>query len=187
MIIFNDGLGVDIAGRLLYSQGFPENLNGTDLTPAILSQLAPGTRIFLLGSTAEVLADALRSLSALFPHLNLCGSLHGFFQEDQNQPIADQIRKSAADLVLVGMGQPRQELWAVRHGVSTGATLLCIGAYLDFAAGRFSRAPAILRKLRLEWLFRLALEPRRLWRRYLVGNLTFLWHIILLRCRNLID
>lgn len=181
MTIFNDGVGVDIASRVLHSKRFPENLNGTDLTPAVLSRLPSGTRVFLLGSTPAVLTRALSALSLSFPHIAFCGSMHGFFQKEEGKLVAERISKSGAKLVLVGMGQPRQELWAVANCELTGANLLCVGAYLDFAAGRFPRAPSVTRKLRLEWLFRLSLEPRRLWRRYLLGNISFLLHIMRLR------
>jgi exopolysaccharide biosynthesis WecB/TagA/CpsF family protein len=83
--------------------------------------------------------------------------------------------------VLVGMGQPRQELWTFENAESTDATFLCIGAYLDFAAGIIPRAPAWIRSLRMEWAFRLANEPRRLAGRYLLGNATFLVYIAKLR------
>lgn len=185
--LFNDGVGVDIASRLLHAQPFPANLNGTDFTPALLARLQPGARVYLLGSTAEVAEAAMRSLATRFPQLVFCGLSHGFFDADQGEVVAKTIASAAPDLVLVGMGQPRQELWALTYGRSTGATLLCVGAYLDFAAGRFSRAPNLLRWLRLEWLYRLMLEPRRLWKRYLVGNPSFLLYVLKLRRRGNVD
>jgi len=187
MTLFNDGFGVDIASRILHAQPFRANLNGTDFTPAVLAHLPPGTRVYLLGSTAEVVEVALRSLASGFPQLVFCGCNHGYYAPEQVDLVADDIARAGPDLVLVGMGQPRQELWALRHGQATGATLLCVGAYLDFAAGRFKRAPILLRRLRLEWLFRLFLEPRRLWKRYLVGNVTFLLYVLRLRFRGNID
>ena len=187
MCLFNDGIGVELASRLLHAQPFPVNLNGTDFTPAVLGRLRPGTRVYLLGSTADVAASATRLLSDRFPQLVLCGHNHGFFAPEQESAVAEHIARLAPDLILVGMGQPRQEFWAVKHGPSTGATLLCVGAYLDFAAGRFTRAPAAMRQLRVEWLFRLFLEPRRLWKRYVIGNTTFLLHVLRLRVLGNVD
>jgi exopolysaccharide biosynthesis WecB/TagA/CpsF family protein len=181
MTLFNDGVGVSIASRVLHAQPFVENLNGTDLIPDLLCRLPPGTRIFLLGTRRDVLSAACEALSASFPQLEICGSHDGFFSPGQGKAIAAETGDLQAQLVLVGMGQPRQELWAVHHGISSGATLLCVGAYLDFAAGRFARAPALIRRMRLEWLFRLVLEPKRLWRRYLIGNAAFLCHVARLR------
>ena len=187
MTLFNDGFGLDIASRILHARSFPTNLNGTDFTPALLAHLQPGIRVYLLGSTDDVAETALRSLASRFPSLAFCGFSHGFFAADQGEEVAESIARAAPDLVLVGMGQPRQELWALKFGRATGATLLCVGAYLDFASGRFSRAPILIRRLRLEWAYRLLLEPRRLWKRYLVGNFSFLFYVLKLRLRGNVD
>src|SRR5690606_37113171 len=94
---------------------------------------------------------------------------------DDDAAVAADIRASGADLVLVGMGCPRQELFAARHlVVPGGVSALCVGGLLDFTAGEKPRAPALVRRLRLEWVYRLILEPRRMWRRYLVGNVVFM-------------
>src|SRR6185295_17459653 len=86
-----------------------------------------------------------------------------------------EIKASGADLLLVAMGNPAQEFWIERHLAATGCRLgIAVGALFDFLAERVSRAPMGLRRLRLEWLYRLALEPGRLWRRYLIGNPLFL-------------
>ena len=172
--VFNDGLGVDLASRLLYGAPFPDNLNGTDLTPALLSRLPEGTPVFLIGSEPGVAELAGHCLAQTFPGIRFVGSHHGFFAEADEPMITAQIRASGARLVLVGMGNPAQEFWAMRNTSEIAAPLLCIGAFLDFAAGRVSRAPGFVRKVRLEWVYRLLLEPRRLARRYLIGNVSFL-------------
>jgi exopolysaccharide biosynthesis WecB/TagA/CpsF family protein len=174
MRLLNDGIGVDLASRLLYGDGFPDNLNGTDLSPALLESLPPGTGIFLIGSPPGVAERAGAHLGERFPHIRIVGTQHGFFPAEEEPAIAARIAGSGAHLVLVGMGNPVQEQWAVRNAAHIAAPLLCIGAYLDFAAGIVSRAPGWVRKSRTEWLYRLAQEPRRLASRYLVGNLTFL-------------
>ena len=81
---------------------------------------------------------------------------------------------SGARLVLVGMGHPLQELWTARHQAYIRAPLLCVGAFFDFVAGKVPRAPGFMRSLRCEWIFRLAIEPRRLAKRYMVGIPAFL-------------
>ena len=89
--------------------------------------------------------------------------------------VAAAIRVAAPSVVFVGMGAPRQERWAARHLDDLGASVLwCVGALFEYFGGRRSRAPVWMRRFGLEWLYRLALEPARLWRRYLIGNLRFL-------------
>lgn len=176
--VFNDGFGLDIATRILGEPRFPDNLNGTDLTPALLDALPAGTPIFLLGSPAGVAEEARLALAARFPALRFVGTEHGWFTAEDEPRIAAKIRASGARLILVGMGQPRQEIWASRHRAGLECVLLCVGAYLDFAAGRFQRAPRWIQAARSEWIWRLALEPRRLAQRYLVGNALFVARMV---------
>lgn len=182
--VLNDGVGLDVAMRLLGQPAFADNLNGTDLTPALLAILPADTAVYLLGSPEGVAAEARVALSARFAHLRFVGAEHGWFGPEDEAAVAARIKASGAQLVIVGMGQPRQELWAVRHMESIGAVLLCAGAYLDFAAGRFPRAPGWVQSARLEWMFRLLQEPRRLAHRYLVGNAAFLLGVVTDRLRG---
>ena len=147
--LFNDGVGVDLASTILYGQRFPANLNGTDLTPRMLEGLPPGTRIFLLGSVPGVAMIAQQKLSTLHPTLRFVGAEDGFFSRDAEQELARKIVAAESQLVLIGMGQPRQELWAARNQDPIGAVLLCVGAFLDFTAGEVRRAPNWIRRLRL--------------------------------------
>jgi len=174
--VFNDGVGVDIASRLLHGSAFPANLNGTDLTPMILSALAarPQSTVFLVGSKAGVAVEAARAIEAQYPDLRVVGAHHGYFDDAEGAQLVAKIREAAPSLVLLGMGQPRQEIWAAATVERLETAILCVGAFLDFVSGTIPRAPIAIRKARLEWAFRLALEPRRLARRYLIGNLAFL-------------
>jgi len=177
MIIFNDGIGVDLASQLLYGSAFPDNLNGTDLTPRLLDRLPAGTPVYLIGSPPGVAEKAAAVLEGRHG-IRVVGSHHGFFAAEEEEGIAASIVASGARLVLVGMGNPRQEVWAARHVRTIRVPILCIGAFLDFSAGRVSRAPAMVRNLRLEWIYRLMLEPRRMARRYLTGNMAFLFAVL---------
>ena len=173
-LVLNDGVGLDLARKALYGAPFPDNLNGTDLTTAVM-EAAPGPlRIFLLGSPPGVAERAVAVLRERFPHHSFVGARHGFFDPAEGWDIALAIAETGADLVLLGTGQPRQEKWAAEHGAATGAMVMCIGAYLDFTAGVVRRAPQWVQRARLEWLVRLAQEPRRLGGRYLIGNGRFL-------------
>lgn len=173
-VVFNDGVGLDIAGRWLHGQPFPENLNGTDLTGRVLAALErTGARVFLLGSPPGVADAAARVIAERFPGLVIAGVRHGFF--DLHDPeVAEQVAAARPDVVLVGMGQPRQEYWAAANRERLGCVQLCVGAYLDFVSGTMPRAPALVRRARMEWAYRLWREPRRLAGRYLVGNAVFL-------------
>lgn len=173
-LTFNDGMGADLASRLLYRRRFPTNLNGTDFVPALLARLPHGTRVYLLGSAGGIAARAAERLAERFPNIVIAGTGQGFFDEEAEPAIAAAIVAARSDLVLAGMGQPRQELWAARNIERLDCPVICVGALLDFASGLVRRAPPSVQRLGLEWAFRLAMEPRRLATRYLIGNATFL-------------
>lgn len=173
-LILNDGVGVDLASQGLFGQAFPDNLNGTDFTPYLLAAARRPLKLFLVGSKPGVAEGAARNLEARYPHLKVVGCRDGFFPPQAEGALADAIRMSGADLILAAMGQPRQETWATRTAEAVGRPILCVGALLDFLSEEMPRAPDLLRRLRLEWAFRLIQEPRRLAGRYIVGNATFL-------------
>ncbi|MGK2909936.1 MAG: WecB/TagA/CpsF family glycosyltransferase [Sphingobium sp.] len=173
-LVFNDGAGIDIASKLLYGRKFPANLNGTDLVPAFLQQFDTKLRVYLIGSAPGIAARAGKLMQRINPRLEIVGADHGFFDRNDEGQIVERVRKAAPDLVLVGMGQPQQELWANRNVKALGMPIICVGGLIDFIAEAAIRAPAWMRKARLEWSYRLYLEPRRLARRYLVGNFAFL-------------
>ena len=173
-LVLNDGIGVEIGSRLVHGAGFPANLNGTDFTPALLRHVETPLRIFLLGSRPGVAERAGAMLVQQFPRHQIVGTRDGFFPPSDDRIVAADIAASGADLVLVGMGHPLQEFWASAHWRSLPAVTMCIGAFLDFTARVVPRAPRFIRAIRAEWLYRLAWEPRRLARRYIIGNITFL-------------
>lgn len=179
-IVFNDGIGLDIASKLLFGKPFPENMNGTDFVPAYLRHTRRRYRIFLLGAKPGVAAKAAASLMALAPQHDIVGTSHGYVEgEEETARVLDRIRQSRADVLLVGMGDPKQELWLMDHLAHTGCRLgFCVGALLDFMAGEVPRAPVWVRTVRGEWAFRLIQEPRRLGRRYLIGMPTFLLRVV---------
>jgi alpha-1,3-mannosyltransferase len=177
-MVLNDGVGVDIASRALFGDRFPANLNGTDFVPHLLGEATGPVRLFLLGATDGVADAAAATIRSRYPHVEVVGTQHGFFGDDQDEEVLDTIRRSRANMVLVAMGQPRQELWAARHHRQIAGPVLCVGALFDFLAERVPRAPLAVRKLRLEWVFRLAQEPRRLGGRYIIGNLAFIGRVL---------
>lgn len=178
-LVFNDGIGVDIASLILYGSTFPENLNGSDFTPRYLQNTRHRYRIFLLGSLPGVAERAKEYFSRIFPQHWIVGCYHGYFQKGETVKILNMIKASNADIILVGMGNPRQELWLADNLEATGCRLAFgVGALFDFVTGQVRRAPRSMRAARLEWVHRLIQEPSRLWRRYLVGNLLFIFRVL---------
>ncbi len=173
--VLPDGSGVALATRL-NGQRLTANLNGTDFTPALCTRLAAsGHSVFLLGAQPGVAADAARALRRQAPGLIIAGTAHGFFTAEDEDKLIARINASGADVVLVAMGVPKQDLFLARISARLQAPLtLGVGALFDFLANRVSRAPSWLRAAGLEWTWRLAQEPRRLARRYLLGNPEFI-------------
>jgi alpha-1,3-mannosyltransferase len=177
-MVLNDGVGVDLASRLLYGEPFPSKLAGTDFVPALLKAAKTDLRIFLLGSKAGVAERAAVALRRLYPRHTVVGTHQGFFSRQEEEEVCRWMVETRPNLILVGMGQPQQEFWATRNFQKFAAVTMCVGAFLDFAAGTVPRAPLWLREIRLEWTYRLAHEPRRLWRRYLIGNFEFMLRLL---------
>lgn len=175
--VLNDGIGVDLASDLRYGQRFPANLNGTDFLPAYFWRTALKLRIFMLGAQPQVVQSAFDAARRQFPAHEWLGFNDGFFSPDDEAALCERIREARADVLLVAMGNPLQEFWIERCAASTGATVCVgVGALFDFLSGEANRAPAWVRQAKLEWMYRMVQEPGRLWRRYLIGNLSFLWH-----------
>lgn len=177
-LILPDGIGVDLAAQLLYGAPFPDNLNGTDFVPAFLQASTRPLTVGLLGATRVNAEAASVKLAALAVQHNFVVIHDGYFSAAQEPEIIGRIAALRPDMLLVAMGVPRQELWIARHIDERHCTMpVAVGALLDFLSGSVPRAPLWMRRLRLEWLFRLAVEPARLWRRYVVGNPVFLWRV----------
>ena len=174
-MILPDGIGVELAARMT-GAGLTENLNGTDFTPALLHQAARrGQSVFLFGARPGTAERAATTLCRTIPGLRVAGTRDGYEGAVDADAAIAQINASGADILLVAMGVPQQELWIDAHLPDLKPHLvLGVGALFDFLAGTVSRAPVVVRKARLEWLWRLAQEPRRLAKRYLIGNATFM-------------
>ena len=180
--VVNDGIGLEIAVRILERRGFPENLNGTDFVPALFADLPKGSRIYLLGAAPGVAEEAGRRFVERFPHIELAGARHGYFRPEEEGDVVRGIAAARADILLVALGNPGQELFIARHFDALGAkAMFGVGALFDFAAERVARAPAWMRKARLEWAFRVAQEPGRLLRRYTIETAAFLIAVLRLR------
>jgi len=178
-LVLPDGIGVDIASRLLYGAAFPANLNGTDFTPAILAARRRPLRVMLLGGRPGVAERAAARLAADYPQHRFAVLSHGYFAPQDEAALLARLERERPDLLLVAFGNPRQEHWIADRIDGRHCTVAAgIGALFDFLAGEVARAPETFRTLRIEWLYRLWLEPRRLWRRYVVGNPAFLLRVL---------
>jgi exopolysaccharide biosynthesis WecB/TagA/CpsF family protein len=174
-IVFCDGIGADIASLVLHGSFFPENLNGTDFVPCFLRSTRHALRVFVLGGRPDVLQRAVAAFRRQAPQHEYVGSHHGYFQADEIPAIIDRIRSLQADVILVALGTPLQEFWLADHFAATQCGLgISVGGLLDFVSGEKPRAPLWVRRLRMEWIYRLMLEPGRMWRRYIIGNVRFL-------------
>ena len=178
-MVLNDGKGVMLGARLL-GRRFPADLNGNFFTPMIAARAAERDwPVFLLGAkpgVPERLADALRDQH---PKIRIVGCHHGHFTRDEEPDVVVSIRESGTGLLLVGMGNPHQERFLARRLSETGARLgVGVGAYFDFQTGNVPRAPGWMNRYGLEWVFRLLQEPKRMWRRYLVGNPVFIKRVL---------
>jgi exopolysaccharide biosynthesis WecB/TagA/CpsF family protein len=175
----NDGSGVAMAARI-QGRRFKENLNGSDFNGEILrlaSRLA--WSVYFLGAADGVAERAAQRLKLQIDGLNVVGTHSGYFGETETSDVIAAIRASEADLLMVAMGNPRQEEWLAAHLESTGARVgVGVGAFFDFTAGKVVRAPVWMNRFGVEWIWRLVQEPRRLWRRYVVGNPLFLARVI---------
>ncbi|MCQ8183949.1 WecB/TagA/CpsF family glycosyltransferase [Parvularcula maris] len=178
-MLLPDGSGVALAAKAK-GRRFVANLNGTDLLPALFASLR-GTRqrVFLLGGAEGVSEDVAAAISRSWPHIEVVGTHSGYFKDYASRNIVNTINRSGADIVLVAMGVPRQELWIDRYANSIDAPLVfAVGGLFDFMAERVSRAPRVLRSAGLEWTWRLIQEPARMWRRYILGNPVYLGHAL---------
>jgi len=173
-VVLNDGIGIDIASLILHGSMFPDNLNGTDLTPLLLSTVPRGTRVFLYGARPDVVRRAAAVLSARYG-VEICGFRNGYPSTEEVESLVPIINASAADILLVGLGNPLQETWLLRNADRLDVPLsLCVGAFFDFVTGVVPRAPLWVRRIRMEWFYRLLREPARLWRRYTLDILALI-------------
>lgn len=183
-IVLNDGAGLALAARL-NGERFLANLNGSDFNPLILGlAAAKGWSVFLLGAKPGVAERAAAAMKARYPALAVAGTRDGYWPPGSDSEVAAAIRATGASVLMAALGNPLQERWLAEHLEATGARLgVGVGAFFDFAAGELPRAPAWMNRLGIEWVFRLLQEPRRLWRRYIVGNPLFLARVLHARLR----
>lgn len=173
-LVYADGTGVVWASHLT-DASLSQRITLGDVLPD-LCRLAVERklRLFFLGGRPGVAQQAAERLTRQYPGLEIVGTHHGFFSREDEPGIISHINQAQPHLLLVGMGVPKQEKWIWRHREELRVPVLWgVGALLDYSAGEIPRAPVWLRRMGCEWFFRLLVEPKRLWRRYLLGNAFF--------------
>lgn len=182
-LICPDGQPVRWALNLLYKAGLSDRVRGANLTFRVCERAAEEQLpIYLYGSRPQVLDTFSKNLRSSLPKLIVAGSQPSRFRQitaEEKREIVQQIRDSGAAITLVGLGCPRQEVWAYEYREELSMPLLAVGAAFDFHAGLVPQAPQYLQNVGMEWFYRLIREPRRLWKRYVFLNPHYLWLLTL--------
>lgn len=181
-VLLPDGIGIVLATRVLTERKLSK-IAGEDLFYHEMKRLnSQGGKCFFLGSTEKTLKLICKRAKTEFPQLQAFYYSPPFkthFSEEDNNAMINAINEIEPDVLFVGMTAPKQEKWAYKHYQLLNANhICCIGAVFDFYAGTIKRAPKWMINAGLEWLYRLLSEPKRLWRRYLIGNTLFIVQII---------
>jgi N-acetylglucosaminyldiphosphoundecaprenol N-acetyl-beta-D-mannosaminyltransferase len=180
--VFGDGTGVRWAARLVHGVRMADNVNGTDLVPAFLGgQAGRGLRYFLLGTRPDAIGRTADYAAEAFPNWTLAGFHHGYVVPEASEDLIEAINTARPELLLVGMGNPKQEAWIAENlGRLRVALVIGVGGLFDYWAGDLDRAARWVRRFGLEWVHLLVRQPRKA-RRYLLGNPLFLWRLLVER------
>jgi bacterial polymer biosynthesis proteins, WecB/TagA/CpsF family len=181
-ILIPDGISVVMSVRFLTGQKL-KKIAGADLFAYEMERLnASGGKCFFLGSSESTLQKIQERASHEYPHVQVYTYSPPYkakFSETDNQAMVSAVNAVTPDVLFVGMTAPKQEKWAYQHFSAINAShVCCIGAVFDFYAGTVTRAPRWMIAIGMEWFYRLIKEPRRMWRRYLIGNTKFIWLVM---------
>jgi len=176
--VLPDGIGVNVGCRM-QGVAMRSNLNGTDLFPRLCETLAgTGQSIYLLGAQPGRAEATARAMQEKFPGLRVAGTRHGYFGAEEDEAVIEAINASGADILLVAMGAPRQEMWLAKHAEALQVPVrMGVGGLFDYYSGSIPRAPLWMREIGLEWVWRLLQEPGRMWKRYIIGNPLYLYRV----------
>lgn len=178
-IILADGIAIVWASKLL-GRPLPERVTGIGLMEGIFNRgMSHGYRVYCLGATEEVSKSVAECLEQDYPGVVLAGRRNGYFGDEEEALVAKDIAESHADVLLVAITSPKKEQFMARWNEMMQIPVVHgVGGSFDVMAGKVERAPEFWQKLGLEWLYRVKQEPRRLWKRYLVTNILFLWMLL---------
>ncbi len=184
-VLIPDGVSIVKACGCIKAKSRPsERIAGWDLFEYEMQRLEhKGGTVMFMGSSENVLALIVKKASTAFPHLNVVTYSPPYkpeFSDEDNRKIIEAINVANPDLLWIGMTAPKQEKWTYAHWneLDIHCHVGTVGAVFDFFAGTVVRAPLWWQRNGLEWLYRLLKEPRRMWRRYIIGNALFLWNMV---------
>ena len=167
-----DGMSIAFASKILNKKPLPERIATTDWfhNVARLSEIS-GESHYFLGGNDVTLSKTISNVKSLYPNLNIVGYQNGYFAEDEYDRVLKDIDNANPNFIWVGLGRPKQETFSllIRDNCRVGLIKTC-GGLFDFISGNNRRAPIVMQKFGLEWLFRLYLQPKRLYKRYLITN-----------------
>ncbi|MCE6992747.1 WecB/TagA/CpsF family glycosyltransferase [Dyadobacter sp. CY323] len=167
-----DGMSIVTASKMLSKEGLPERIATTDWFHNVASQSRKnGESHYFLGGNEDTIQKTVANVRSQYPGIKIAGFRNGYFSEADHEKVLKEIDDAHPNFIWVGLGRPKQELFSllIRDNCEVGIIKTC-GGLFDFLAENNRRAPLIMRRLGLEWLFRLYLQPRRLFKRYLVTN-----------------
>jgi N-acetylglucosaminyldiphosphoundecaprenol N-acetyl-beta-D-mannosaminyltransferase len=184
-VVNADGQSIVWASSLL-KRPLPERVAGIDLMQKLL-ELAEsrGYRVFLLGGTEEVIQELKVNLKRKHPKLRLVGWRNGYFKAGEEAELVREIKERSPDILFVGMSTPKKEYFIAKYQTTLKVPFLMgVGGSFDVLCGRIRRAPHFMQQMGLEWLYRFLQEPTRMWKRYLVTNILFLFYLLRERFAN---
>ena len=183
-VLIPDGVSIVKACRWIKAKSQPkERIAGWDLFEFEMSKLEKkGGTVMFMGSSQKVLDLIVKRAAKVYPHLKVVTYSPPYkpeFSDEDNTAIIEAINNANPDLLWIGMTAPKQEKWTYSHwkDLNIHCHVGTIGAVFDFFAGTVERAPIWWQEHGLEWLYRLLKEPKRMWRRYIIGNTLFLWNM----------
>lgn len=163
-LIVNDGIGIELANKIINRKGFKQNLNGTDFVPKLL-ETTKNKKVVLLGSYHEDLCVTSHKIQAEYGHI--VTAQYDGYNDLKDPSLISKINENDPDILLVGLGNPKQEEWILKHFSQLNTPLIIgVGALFKFMSGNVKRAPVWMRRRRMEWLHRFCTEPTRLFMRY---------------------
>ena len=175
-LVHIDGMSVVWALRS-FSYSVPERVATPDLADGILAMAdREEMSVFLFGAKEATLSLCRKNIEKKYPHLKIAGSRNGYYLPEEEESIFNIINEASPDILLLGMSSPKKELFfeSYRHKIRA-RYILGVGGYFDILSGQIKRAPRWMQNSGMEWFFRLLQEPRRLWKRYLIGIHQFFW------------